>query len=111
MGRCSRDRSRSELHMESGRIDRDRPTVGVIAGVGDQLIVERQRRPFVEADGVIGFHHFLRAIVELSVPDQDAHAAGGEVSACLGREAFDHAGQSDPVVGPSPGRAFQHRAE
>ena len=102
---------RSELRVKPAGKNRDWTTIGVVSGIGDELIVESQRRPFVEAIGVVGFDDFLSPIVELAVADQNAEAAGGEIGAGLAREAFDDAGDADLVVRPSPRCSGQHRAE
>lgn len=62
----------SELRMKSCGIDRDRAAIGVIAGVDNELVVERQGGPLVEAIGVIGFQYLLLAVIKLAVADQNA---------------------------------------
>jgi len=53
--------------MEPHGVERHRSTVGVVSGVRDELVVEGQHRPFVEATGVIGFDYLLRAVVERAI--------------------------------------------
>ena len=77
--------------MQSSGKDRNRSPVGIVSGVVDELIVERERYPFVEAVGIIDFEDLLGAIVELSIADQYPQAAGCEIRAGRGREAFDYA--------------------
>src|SRR5439155_13725806 len=56
-----------ELAVEAAGEDVDRATVGIIGGVGDQLVVRRERELLVERVGVIGLQNALLAIVELAV--------------------------------------------
>src|SRR5215207_4952465 len=97
--------------MKSARKNRNRAAIGVVAGIVDELIVEGQRRPFIEAVSVVGFDDLLSAVVELAVANQNAEATGGEISAGLARETFYDAGDADLVVRPSPRCTSQHRAE
>jgi hypothetical protein len=49
-----------------------------VSGIGDELIVERERRPLVGAIGIEGFENRLLAVLERTVADQQPEAAGGE---------------------------------
>ena len=53
--------------METHGIDRNRPAVGVVGGICDELIIERQEGPFVEADRIVGFQYFFFPVVELAI--------------------------------------------
>ena len=88
----------------------DRPPVRVVGGVDDELVIEGESRPGVEAIGVISLQYFLRPVIERAVADQYSEPAGGEIGLRLGREAIDDASHADPVVGASPGRSLQHGA-
>ena len=55
---------------------RDRSAVGVVGGVGDELIVGGQRELLVERVGIVGFEDSLAPVVELAVADQNAEPAG-----------------------------------
>jgi hypothetical protein len=41
-----------------------RAAVGVVGGVGDQLVVGGQRQRLVEGEGMVGFEDALAAVVE-----------------------------------------------
>src|SRR5712672_664774 len=88
----------SELRVKTPRKDRYGPAVGVVCRIGNELIVKGERRPFVEAVGVIGFDDFLSPVVELPVANQDAEPSGGKISARFRRQTFDDAGNADLVV-------------
>src|ERR1700758_5038818 len=94
--------SGSKLRVQAPRKDRNRSPVGIVSGIVDELIVEGQRRPLVEAVGVVGFEDLLGGIVELAIPDQNPHASGSEVGAGYGRETFDHPCYADLVVRSAP---------
>ena len=74
----------SELCMEAASENRNQSPVGIVCGIDNQLIIEGERYPFVEAVGIIGFEDLLRSIVELAIADQDAETARCEVCARLG---------------------------
>jgi len=65
--------------MKSCGIDRDRAAIGVIAGVDNELVVERQGGPLVEAIRVIGFQYLLLAVIKLAVADQNAETTQSAV--------------------------------
>jgi hypothetical protein len=52
-----------------------RAAVGVVGGVGDQLVIRGQRQRLVEREGIVGFQDALAAVVERAVAD--AESAGG----------------------------------
>jgi hypothetical protein len=54
--------------------------IGIVSGIGDELIVEGKRCPFVEAVGVIGFEDLLRTIVE-----RVANGGPGNGAPCFSR--------------------------
>ena len=47
---------RSELRVEPAGKYMDRPAVGIVSGVDDELIVEREARPVVQTVRVKGLH-------------------------------------------------------
>src|ERR1700693_4146201 len=79
----------SEFGVKPAGKNMDRSPVGVIRGVGDELVIECDARPRVEAVGVISLDDLLRPIIERAVADQYSQPAGGEVGSRLGREALD----------------------
>ena len=79
-----------------------RTAVGVVAGIGDELIVEGELGPVIQCDAVIGFENLLSAVVrQLTVAKQDAEPAGVEESNVGVRDAVDDAGDFNRVVGPT----------
>jgi hypothetical protein len=54
---------RSELRVEPARKYMDRPAVGIVSGVDDELIVEREARPVVQTVRVKGLQDLLRPVV------------------------------------------------
>src|SRR3954447_2376419 len=91
--------------------NRDRSAIRVVRDVGDELIVEGQRRPLVGVIRVEGLEDLLRAVIDLAVADQNAETADRKEIAVIPRERIDRAGEADPVVGPTPGRAADRGAE
>src|ERR1700722_18778013 len=77
--------------------------VGVVSGIGDELIIERQRAPFVEVIGIVCLEDFLFAVVQLAITDQQADATRGEEVAMRARETVDRPSNSDCVIRPPPG--------
>jgi hypothetical protein len=67
-----------ELAVEAAGEDMNRAAVGVVGGVGDQLIVGGQGEVLVEGISVIRLEDALVAVVEPAVADQQAKAAGGK---------------------------------
>jgi hypothetical protein len=55
-----------------------RAVVGVVGGVGDQLVVRDQRQRLGERERIIGFENPLAPVVERAVADQHAEPAGGD---------------------------------
>src|SRR4051794_32702902 len=53
----------SKLRVESSREDRHRPAVGVVGGIGHELVIGGQRDLLVERVCVIGLEDALAAIV------------------------------------------------
>jgi len=66
-----------------------RAAVGVVGGVGDQLVIRGQRQRLVERERVVDFENPLAPVVERAVADQDAEAAGGDEVAMVARERID----------------------
>src|SRR6187397_3135434 len=84
---------------------RYRSAIRVVGDIGDELVVERQRRPLVDVVRIEGLDDFLGTIVDLAVADQDAEAADCEEIAVVPGERVDRARKADLVVGPAPSRA------
>ena len=62
-----------------------RTAVGVVGGVGDQLVIGGQRQRLVEREGVVGLQDALAAVVERAVADEDAWFSRGEKIAMVAR--------------------------
>ena len=65
--------------MQTAGKDRNRTAVGVVGGVGDELVIAGQGELPVEGVRIIGFEDALPPVVELAVADQNAKAARGDV--------------------------------
>src|SRR5205807_8990626 len=91
--------------------DRDRSAVGVVGRVGDELIIERERCPFGEADRVIGFENALLPVAEAAIADQRAQTARGKEIAVIGGQAVNCAGNADLVVRSAPSGALEHSSK
>ena len=61
-----------ELAVESAGDDMHRAAVGVVGGVGDQLVIRGQRQLFCQRVGIVGLEDPLALVVERAVADQDA---------------------------------------
>ena len=66
-----------------------RAAVGVVGGVGDQLVIRGQRQRLVERVRIIGFENPFAPVVERAVADQDAEPAGGDEIAMVARQRID----------------------
>jgi len=97
--------------VQAAREDRDRPAVGVIGGICDQLIISGESEGLVERKGVIGFQNALRLVVEPAVADQRSKAAGGEEIVVVLRNRVDGTADADHVVGPAPFGALDRGAK
>jgi hypothetical protein len=96
----------SERYVKPPRESIHRATVGVVAGIIDELIVERDFGRVGDGIAVIGLDDSFEAVVwQCAVADQDAKAAGGEIGLVVGSKTVDDAGNADGVVRPSPGLA------
>src|ERR1700681_4682370 len=96
----------SKLSVRPCREYRDRSPVGVVGGIGDELVVEGQRAPFVEVIGIIGLEYFLFAVVQLAITDQQADATRSEEVTMRAGETVDRSSNSDCVIRPPPGAAL-----
>src|ERR1700680_3082800 len=92
--------------MRARREYRGRSTVGVVGGIGDELIVERQRAPFVEVIGIECLEDFLFAVVQLAITDQQADATRSEEVTMRAGETVDRPSNSDCGLLPPPGGAL-----
>src|ERR1700683_2549309 len=77
--------------------------IGVVAGIGDELIVERNLHGRRDRIAVIRLQNLLDAIIgQRAVADEDAQAPRGEIS-FMGRiKPVDDAGNADRIVRPVP---------
>src|ERR1700730_16896665 len=91
-----------KLRMSARREDRNRPAVGVVGGIGDELIIESQRTPLVDLICIKCLENFLFAVVQLTISDQQANTAGREEVAMRAGETVDHSSNSDCVIRPPP---------
>src|ERR1700722_14570783 len=80
--------------------------VGVVSGIGDELIIERQRAPFVEVIGIVCLEDFLWAVVQLAITDQQTDTTRSEEVTVRVREPVDRPSNSDCVIRPPPGGAL-----
>src|SRR4030081_1035423 len=76
--------------------------VGVVSGIGDELIIERQRAPFVDVIGIISLNNFLFAVVQMAISNQQANAAGREEVAVGIGKTIDDATKTDGVIVSPP---------
>jgi hypothetical protein len=92
-----------ELPVRPGGEDVHRATVGVVAGIGDELIIEAQLDRRIQRIAVIRLENLLQAVVrQLSVADEDAEPAGVEEGDVGAGDSVDDPGNADGVVGPAP---------
>src|SRR3984893_7832133 len=99
----------SKLGSQPRADNRDRPAVAVVAGVGDELIIEG-RAPGKNRKAVIHFEDLLRARVrQTTIADQDAEAAGVEECLMLAGNPVDHAGEPERVIRPAPALAVERQ--
>ena len=70
--RKTRGPSRLKFRVKARRIDRDGSAVGVVSGIDEILIIEREGRPLVDAVRVVGSQHLFRAVLEGAVADEDS---------------------------------------
>src|SRR3981189_280470 len=75
--------SRLEFGMQARGQHRYRPASPVVGDIGDELIVEGRRRPFVDVVRIEGLKNFFRTIIDPSVADQNAEAADCEEIAVI----------------------------
>ena len=56
------------------------PAVCVVAGISDELIVERDFRQFREGIAIVSIDNLFEPVIrQCAVPNQDAQAASGEI--------------------------------
>src|SRR5215210_5553878 len=97
--------------MKAARKHRNRPAVGIVSGIGDELVVEGKRHRFVEAVRIVGLEDFFSPVIELSVANENTETARREISARLRGETFDDPRDTDFIVRPSPCCSGQNRAK
>src|SRR5260370_41971451 len=96
--------------MQAARENRDRATVGIVGGVGDQLIIGRQREVPVDRIGVIRLEDAFVAVIKLAVADQETEAARGQEIAVRARKSIDGAANANRVARASPIAAFDRQS-
>src|SRR6266700_2241663 len=97
----------SILDMSAHAKNRDRASVAIIGGMGDQLVIGGQYESFGDIYVVIGFDNVLRTIMgQLSVANEDSKPARREVSPCAIRQPIRHRGKTENILGSSPGGPF-----
>jgi len=80
-----------------------RPAVGVVSGVGDELIVEADFRRGGNRVAVVSLDDLLQpGMRQLAVAHDDAQAAGIEIRYVGVRNAVDDTGNSYRVIRPAP---------
>src|SRR5436190_23078731 len=75
-----------------------RSAIGVIGGIGDELIIRSDGKVLVDRKRVIGLQNSFWLIIEPAVADQQAEAAGREEVAVGAGEAVDGAAEPDPIA-------------
>src|SRR5882724_5120387 len=95
-----------ELAMQPACENRGRSPVGVVGRVYEQLIVGGEGDILVQRIGVVGLENLLGSVVELTIADQQANAAGGEEVAMRRGKPIDGAADTDGVVWSPPIAAF-----
>src|ERR1700730_13671002 len=95
-----------KLSMSARREDRNRPAVGVVGGIGDELIIESQRTPLVDLICIECLENFLFAVVQLAITDQQTDATGCEEVAVGVGKTVDDASKTDGVIRSTPGAAL-----
>jgi hypothetical protein len=73
----------------------DRAAVGVVGGVGDQLVIRGQGEILVDRIGIIRLENAFVAIVELAVADQKAETTRRQEIAVRGRQSVDCAADTE----------------
>ena len=99
-----------KLAVEAAGEDVDRAAVGVVGGVGDQLIVGGKGEVLVDRVGVVGLEDPFVAVVETAVADQQAEAAGRQEIAVRAGKPVDGAADADCVARTSPIAALDRQA-
>src|SRR4029453_9390242 len=79
----------SKLAVQTSRENMDRATVGVVGGVGDELIIRRHRDRLGERVGIIVFQNALAPVVERAVADQGTETARRDEVAMIARQRID----------------------
>jgi hypothetical protein len=97
-------KGRTELKFDvsTTRKNGNRPTVGVIGGIGNQLVIESQCRRLVDALGIVRFEYFLCPVINPAIADQEAKSASGQKVAMSCSEAVDSSSEADRIGFTSP---------
>jgi hypothetical protein len=74
------------------------------------LIIERERKPFGQADCVIGLDNSLGAVIEPAVANQNTEPSRGDVIAVIFREGVDDASNAKRIIRPSPSLSLDRDA-
>jgi hypothetical protein len=78
-------------------------TVGILSGIGNELVVERQYAPFVEVIDIESLEDFLVPVVQLAITDHQADVTRSEEVTMRAGETVDHASNFDCVIRPAFG--------
>jgi hypothetical protein len=83
-----------ELNMRPNAEHRDRPTIAVVGGVVDELIVGGDVHGAEDGDAVLHFKNLLGpGVRQLAVSDNPPKTTGGKIKLALARDAIGGAGQ------------------
>src|SRR5919204_4839127 len=100
-----------ELSVETCGERVHRTAVGVVGGVGDELVIEGDAHVGGKRVAVISFEDLLEpGIRQLSVADEDAQAAGVQKRLVNAADAVDNTGDTDGIVRPAPVLAIDRNA-
>src|SRR5271167_1568395 len=99
-----------ELRVQPHCNHRYRPAITVIGGMIDPLIVQTKIGEFQHCGGIVGFDDLFRAGVrQAAIADENAQAAGVQISFARAGYAIVDGGQSNGIVAPMPARALQRK--
>ena len=96
--------------MKAGGKHRNRPPVGVVGRVRNELIIKRNGRLLGDPYGIVGLENLLIGVVQPPVADQQSDASGSEEILVNSRKSVDGSRHADGIIWPLPGGPFQHQA-
>jgi hypothetical protein len=97
--------------MRANRENLHRPAILVVAGMGDELCVERCKESTPVMRRVIAFENVLAGIVQPPVAEQEAESAEREVLLVVALDGVGDTGEADLVIGPRPAVAGEVRTQ